>query len=81
MAGIAVKPGASVWRPPGSRHSARSPEGRITLAMFQVPNNLYDQEGRATGLRGKPWDELWALPAPEDGPGSGLPASIKASGV
>jgi anti-sigma factor ChrR (cupin superfamily) len=58
-AGTEVKQGEFVWREPGSRHSAWSPEGCITLAVFQVPNKFYEKDGRVTDLTGKLWDELW----------------------
>ena len=34
--------GNFVWRPPGSRHSARSPEGALMLAFFLEPNRFLD---------------------------------------
>ena len=58
-AGIEAKKGEFVWREPGSRHSAWSPQGGITLAIFQVPNKFYEADGRVTDLCGKLWDELW----------------------
>ena len=32
--------GSFVWRPAGSRHAARSPEGALVLAMFLAPNRF-----------------------------------------
>lgn len=32
--------GGFVWRPAGSRHAARSPEGALVLAMFLAPNRF-----------------------------------------
>lgn len=47
-AGTEVKQGEFVWREPGSRHVAWSPQGGMTLAIMQVPNKFFDAEGRAT---------------------------------
>ena len=33
-------PGNFVWRPAGSRHIARAPEGAILLSMFMKPNRF-----------------------------------------
>ncbi len=33
-------PGNFVWRPGGSRHIARAPEGAILLSMFMKPNRF-----------------------------------------
>ena len=35
--------GSYVWRPAGSRHSVRTPEGALLLAFFLEPNRFYDQ--------------------------------------
>ena len=40
--------GDFVWRPAGSRHSAWCPEGGLMLAIFQVPNKFYEEDGRVT---------------------------------
>ena len=56
-AGIEVKKGEFVWREPGSRHSAWSPKGGLTLAMMQVPNKFFDNDGQATDAFGKSWDK------------------------
>jgi anti-sigma factor ChrR (cupin superfamily) len=56
-AGLEVKKGEFVWREPGSRHSAWSPNGGMTIAMMQVPNRFFDEAGRATDAFGKSWDE------------------------
>jgi hypothetical protein len=29
------------------------------LAIFQVPNKFFDQEGRVTDMGGNDWDALW----------------------
>lgn len=58
-AGIEAKKGEFIWREPGSRHSAWSPEGCITLAIFQVPNKFYEKDGRVTDANGELWSELW----------------------
>jgi anti-sigma factor ChrR (cupin superfamily) len=58
-AGLEVGPGEFVWRPAGSRHVACCPEGGLMLAMFQVPNKFYEQDGRVTDLSGQDWDRIW----------------------
>lgn len=40
--GVATS-GNYVWRPAGSRHSARSPDGCIALSFFLRPNKFFDQ--------------------------------------
>lgn len=54
-----VGPGQYVWRPPGSRHEARSPNGGLMLAMFQVPNRFFDDPEKITDLLGQDWDTAW----------------------
>lgn len=39
-------PGDFVWRPPGSRHDAHSPNGAITLSIFLRPNRFIGDEDR-----------------------------------
>ncbi len=39
-----AKAGEFVWRPAGSRHTARSPEGAVVLSWFMRPNKFFDQE-------------------------------------
>jgi anti-sigma factor ChrR (cupin superfamily) len=58
-AGLAVNPGEFVWREPGSRHVAWTPEGGLMLAMFQIPNKFYERDGRVTDLSGKDWESVW----------------------
>jgi anti-sigma factor ChrR (cupin superfamily) len=58
--GLSVGPGEFVWREPGSRHVACTPEGGLMLAMFQVPNKFHEQDGRVTDISGADWDSLWA---------------------
>ncbi|MDO9411642.1 MAG: cupin domain-containing protein [Pseudolabrys sp.] len=58
-AGTEVGPGEFVWRPAGSRHSAWSPNGCVTLAMFQIPNKFFEKDGRVTDLTGQDWDPAW----------------------
>lgn len=36
-------PGQFVWRPQGSRHVARAPEGAVMLAIFQCPNRFLEE--------------------------------------
>jgi anti-sigma factor ChrR (cupin superfamily) len=57
--GIEAKKGEFIWREPGSRHSAWCPEGGLMLAIFQVPNKFYENDGRVTDPTGKIWDEVW----------------------
>jgi len=57
---LTVGPGEFVWREAGSRHVACTPEGGLMLAMFQVPNKFYEQDGRITDVSGADWDSLWA---------------------
>ena len=58
-AGLEVNAGEFVWREPGSRHVAWSPEGGLMLAMFQIPNKFYERDGRVTDLAGKDWESIW----------------------
>jgi anti-sigma factor ChrR (cupin superfamily) len=58
-AGLVVKPGEFVWRESGSRHVACTPEGGLTLAMFQIPNKFHERDGRTTDLSGKDWESVW----------------------
>jgi anti-sigma factor ChrR (cupin superfamily) len=45
-----VTAGNYVWRPAGSRHVARTPDGALMIAFFLQPNRFYDQEGEAYGF-------------------------------
>ena len=56
---LSVGPGEFVWREAGSRHVAWTPEGGLMLAMFQVPNKFYENDGRVTDVSGGDWDDLW----------------------
>ncbi len=42
--------GDYVWRPAGSRHSVRTPEGALLLAFFLEPNRFYDQPAGTRGF-------------------------------
>ena len=54
------KAGDFVWRPAGSRHEAwAGPQGGLMLAMFQIPNKFYENDGRETDVTGQDWDEAW----------------------
>ena len=57
--GLTVGPGEFVWREPGSRHSATTPEGGLMIAMFQIPNKFFAKDGRVTDQHGHDWDEIW----------------------
>ena len=59
MAGLAVGPGEFVWREAGTRHSAWCPDGGVMLAIFQVPNKFFDEDGRVKDLAGNDWDTAW----------------------
>jgi anti-sigma factor ChrR (cupin superfamily) len=55
------KAGDFVWRPPGSRHEAwAGPKGGLMLAIFQIPNKFYEQDGRETDQMGRDWDATWS---------------------
>ena len=58
-AGLEVGAGEFVWREPGSRHVAWTPEGGLMLAMFQIPNKFHEKDGRVTDMTGKDWDQIW----------------------
>ena len=57
--GLSVGPGEFVWRPPGSRHSAYTPEGGLMIAMFLIPNKFYEAGGKAVDLIGEDWGLKW----------------------
>lgn len=63
-AGLEVGPGDFVWRPAGSRHAAWTPEGGLMLAVFQLPNKFFEQNGKIVDMIGQDWDLAWnhALP-------------------
>jgi len=58
-AGLDVKKGEFVWREPGSRHVAWTPEGGLMLAMFQIPNKFFEKDGRVTDANGQDWESIW----------------------
>lgn len=39
----AVTAGNYVWRPAGSRHTARAPKGALVLSFFLKPNRFFDK--------------------------------------
>lgn len=57
--GLSVGPGEFVWRPAGSRHAAWTPEGGLMIAIFQVPNKFYEQDGKVVDLLGEDWHAKW----------------------
>ena len=59
VAGLRVGPGELVWREPGTRHVAGTPEGGLMLAVFQVPNKFFEADGRVIDAAGEDWDEAW----------------------
>ena len=64
---LEVGPGGFVWRPAGSRHSAWSPGGCVTLAMFQIPNRFFEADGSIVDLLGRDWGEAWSHALPPQG--------------
>ena len=58
-AGLEVTKGEFVWRPPGSRHTAWSPNGGEFLAMFQIPNKFFSKDGKVVDQHGRVWDDVW----------------------
>ena len=62
-AGIEAKKGEFIWREPGSRHSAWSPEGGLMLAIFQVPNKFFEKDGRVTDPPARSGTRSGATPA------------------
>ncbi len=57
--GTVVKAGEFVWRDPGSRHTAWSPNGGTFVAIFQIPNKFFEKDGRVVDPAGKDWDQTW----------------------
>jgi len=57
--GLEVKAGEFVWREPGSRHVAWTPEGGLMLAIFQIPNKFFERDGRVTDIGGEDWEKVW----------------------
>jgi anti-sigma factor ChrR (cupin superfamily) len=57
--GIECKAGQFIWRPAGSRHSAWSPNGGLFLAMFQIPNKFFSNDGQVTDMAGTDWASIW----------------------
>jgi anti-sigma factor ChrR (cupin superfamily) len=58
-AGLEVNAGEFVWREPGSRHVAWTPQGGLMLAMFQIPNKFFERDGRVTDVGGEDWEKVW----------------------
>ena len=54
--------GNFVWRPAGSRHEAHTPNGGLMLAVFQVPNKFFGDDG-TTDVLGQDWDAAWGKAA------------------
>jgi anti-sigma factor ChrR (cupin superfamily) len=57
--GIEAKKGEFIWREPGSRHAAWSPQGGMTIAIMQIPNKFFAADGGATDSAGTPWEANW----------------------
>ncbi|HWG78781.1 MAG TPA: cupin domain-containing protein [Stellaceae bacterium] len=62
-AGAQVGPGDFVWRPAGSRHAAWTPEGGLMIAVFQVPNKFFEQNGSVLDMLGMDWESQWGRAA------------------
>jgi anti-sigma factor ChrR (cupin superfamily) len=58
-AGLEIGPGEFVWRPAGSRHSAWAPNGGLFLAIFQMPNKFFEQDGKVLDPIGQDWQGKW----------------------
>ena len=55
------KAGDYVWRPAGSRHEAwAGAQGGLMLAMFQIPNKFFEEDGRETDVTGEDWNAAWS---------------------
>ena len=55
------KAGEFVWRPAGSRHEAwGGPQGGLMLAIFQIPNKFFEEDGRETDQAGADWNATWS---------------------
>ncbi len=50
--------GDFVWRPAGSRNEAHTPNGGLMLAVFQVPNKFFGDDG-PTDVLGQNWNAAW----------------------
>jgi anti-sigma factor ChrR (cupin superfamily) len=57
--GLEVGPGEFVYRPAGSRHAAWTPEGGLMIAVFQVPNKFFEEDGKVVDLIGGDWGKKW----------------------
>ena len=57
--GLAVGAGDFVYRPAGSRHAACAPDGAVMVAIFQVPNKFFQQDGVVVDLVGDTWGTKW----------------------
>ncbi|MBC8793029.1 MAG: cupin [Tagaea sp. CACIAM 22H2] len=55
-----ARAGEFVWRPAGSRHEAWTPTGCMTLAIFQIPNRFYAEDGSVADFENNPWEARWA---------------------
>ena len=58
-AGLEIGPGEFVWRPAGSRHSAWAPKGGLFLAIFQMPNKFFENDGKVLDPTGQDWHGKW----------------------
>ena len=48
-----------MWRPAGSRHVAWAPDGGLMIAIFQVPNKFFLEDGSTIDMLGQDWDPTW----------------------
>ena len=58
--GIEAGPGDFIWRPAGSRHAVKAPEGALMIAVFQIPNKFFEKDGSIVDQLGHDWGENWS---------------------
>ena len=58
--GIEAGPGDFIWRPAGSRHAVRAPEGALMIAAFQIPNKFFEKDGSIVDQLGEDWGTSWS---------------------
>ena len=44
---------------PAAGTSPGRPKGGTFIAMFQIPNKFFEQDGRVVDAAGKDWDPAW----------------------
>jgi anti-sigma factor ChrR (cupin superfamily) len=58
--GVEAGPGDFIWRPAGSRHAVRAPEGALMIAAFQIPNKFFEKDGSIVDQLGEDWGTSWS---------------------